>query len=74
MEKACNIPVQANKVGAEGQTPQSVADVIARHSPGCADPKQQDAIRAEIHQLAPKLQQLHQVQQAQTQSGPKLGH
>jgi hypothetical protein len=57
-----------------GQTPQSVADVITRHSPGCADPKQQDAIRAEIHQLAPKLQQLHQVQQAQTQSGPKLGH
>lgn len=56
-----------------GQAPESVANAITRHSPGCADPKQQDAIRAEIHQIAPKLQELHQVQQAKTQSGPKLG-
>jgi hypothetical protein len=56
-----------------GQTPKSVADAITRHSPGCADPKQQDAIRAEIHQIAPRLQQLHQVQQARTNNGPKLG-
>lgn len=59
-----------------GQAPKSVADAITRHSPGCADPERQEAIRAEILHIAPQLQQLHQVQQVQqakTNSGPKLG-
>lgn len=56
-----------------GQAPKSVADAITRYSPGCADPKRQEAIRAEILHIAPQLQQLHQVQQAKTNSGPKLG-
>ena len=58
-----------------GQAPESVANAITGHSPGCADPKQQDAIRAEIHQLAPRLQKLHErqqeQQQAKTNSGPQ---
>lgn len=58
-----------------GQAPESVASAITGHSPGCADPKQQDAIRAEIHHLAPRLQKLHErqqeQQQAKTNSGPQ---
>jgi len=45
-----------------GQAPKSVADAITRHSPGCADPKRQEAIRAEILHIAPQLQQLHEQQ------------
>ena len=56
-----------------GQAPESVANAITGHSPGCADPKRQDAIRAEIHQIAPRMQQQYERQQAKTNSGPKLG-
>ncbi|MCG9096443.1 hypothetical protein LH449_15620 [Laribacter hongkongensis] len=60
-----------------GQAPKSVADAITRHSPGCADPKRQETIRAEILHIASQLQQLYDQQQVKTNTCPsacRMGH
>jgi len=43
-------------IGEHGQSPQSVADALCKHSPGTASFARQEAIRSEIESIAPQLQ------------------
>lgn len=56
-------------IGEHGQSPQSVADALCKHSPGTASLARQAALRSEIESIAPQLQA--QYEQSRTSEAGK---
>ena len=64
-------------IGEHGQSPQSVADALCKHSPGTASLARQAAIRSEIESIAPQLQTQYEQSRASEAGkyrGPSSGN